>query len=76
MGFPEFSLHQPTGNASAPYWTQVDLSLAQAFIDDQLSGFGLMGIWDAENIPEPKGDTPQEWTEVWFDKVKVFSALH
>ena len=65
------SLRQPTGNASVPYWThhQGLGTAAQAFVDDQLSGLGLRGIWGAENVPEPEGNTPEERAEVWFDRV-------
>ena len=65
-------LRQPTGNASDPYWTlgldSTD-STAQAFVDDRLSGLGFRGIWGAENVPEPDGNTARERAEVWFAKV-------
>ena len=72
--FPDFFTPQPTGNASEPFWTRgLDPGVstgAQAFVDEQLSGLGLTGIWGSgRGVPEPKGNTPQERAEVWFDKV-------
>ncbi|KAG7088848.1 hypothetical protein E1B28_012802 [Marasmius oreades] len=65
----------PTLNdTKQPFWTRVSSApgpQAEFFSLNGTIGFGLSGgIWGAGlGVPDPQGDTPQDRSEVWMEKI-------
>jgi hypothetical protein len=71
------ALFQPTGNASAPLFTYGPIGgpvvVEFAVQKGKVAGFGISGgFWGAgASVGEPKGNTVEARSEVWFDALGV-----